>query len=49
MKRVFDLVVGLLLVPIFGIPFSLVAFGVRVFSKGPAIYWSDRVGRDKSF
>ena len=45
MKRVFDLVVGLLLVPIFVVPFSLVALGVRVFSKGPAIYWSDRVGR----
>jgi O-antigen biosynthesis protein WbqP len=44
-KRVFDLVVslgaGLLLL----IPILLVALAVRMTSKGPALYWSDRVGR----
>ena len=45
MKRVFDLVVGVLLLPMLVILMLLVAFGVRATSKGPALYWSDRVGR----
>jgi O-antigen biosynthesis protein WbqP len=45
MKRFFDLVVGLLLLPIMMIPMLLVAFGVRVSSVGPTLFWSDRVGR----
>jgi O-antigen biosynthesis protein WbqP len=45
MKRCFDLllaiVAGLLLV----LPILLIAFAVRLTSPGPALYWSDRVGR----
>jgi len=45
LKRDYDLLVGLLVFPILVIPMLLVAFGVRVTSKGDALYWSDRVGR----
>ena len=45
LKRGFDFVVGLLLLPISIIPMLIVALGVRVTSKGSALYWSDRVGR----
>lgn len=45
LKRWFDLLVGLLLLPILMIPMLLVAFGVRAKSKGAVLYWSDRVGR----
>ena len=41
----FDFVVAILLLPILMIPMLLVAFGVRVTSRGDALYWSDRVGR----
>jgi O-antigen biosynthesis protein WbqP len=46
MKRFFDLllatVAGLLLL----VPIILVALAVRLTSPGPALYWSDRVGRN---
>ena len=44
MKRVFDLVVGVVLVPLLVIPIFLVAFWVRTTSKGTVIYWSERIG-----
>jgi O-antigen biosynthesis protein WbqP len=46
MKRVFDLSVALLAGFILLFPVTLVAFAVRLTSKGPALYWSDRVGRN---
>lgn len=45
MKRVFDIVLGCLAALILFIPVLLVAMAVRLTSKGPALYWSDRVGR----
>ena len=45
MKKVFDFVVSAVLLVLSLIPMLLVAFGVRATSKGPALYWSDRVGR----
>ena len=45
-KRVFDLTVavagGLVLLPVAGIVAAL----VKVTSKGPALYWSDRIGKN---
>lgn len=46
MKRMFDLTLGLCAGVILLLPIVLVALAVRLTSKGPALYWSDRVGRD---
>jgi O-antigen biosynthesis protein WbqP len=46
MKRLFDLVLSVLAALILFVPVVLVAFAVRLTSKGPALYWSDRVGRN---
>ena len=46
MKRVFDICLGCLAVLILFVPVLLVAIAVRLTSKGPALYWSDRVGRN---
>ena len=46
MKRVFDIFLGCLAALILFVPVLLVAMAVRLTSKGPALYWSDRVGRN---
>jgi O-antigen biosynthesis protein WbqP len=46
MKRVFDICLGCLSAVILFVPVLLVAIAVCVTSKGPALYWSDRVGRN---
>jgi len=46
MKRVFDIVFASLASMILLAPVLLVATAVRLTSKGPALYWSDRVGRN---
>lgn len=46
MKRVFDILLGCLASLILFVPVLLVALAVRLTSKGPALYWSDRVGRN---
>ena len=46
MKRFFDLILGLFASVVFLLPVLLVAMAVRLTSKGPALYWSDRVGRN---
>lgn len=45
MKRLFDLVLALVLGALLAVPLLLVGLGVRLSSPGPALYWSDRVGR----
>lgn len=44
MKRFFDILLSCLLLLVFFIPIFLVAFMVKITSKGPALYTSDRVG-----
>jgi O-antigen biosynthesis protein WbqP len=46
MKRVFDICLGSLAALILFVPVLLVALAVRLTSKGPALYWSNRVGRN---
>ncbi|MBV5347324.1 sugar transferase [bacterium] len=46
MKRVFDLIFALCAAVLLLVPVAIVAFSVRLTSKGPALYWSDRVGRN---
>ena len=45
MKRSVDLVVGFLLFALLVIPMLLISFAVRLTSKGPVLYWSDRIGQ----
>ena len=46
MKRLFDLVLASLVSLILLVPILLVALAVRLTSRGPALYWSDRVGQN---
>lgn len=46
MKRVFDFSLALLALILLLIPVMAVASIVRLSSRGPILYWSDRVGRD---
>ena len=45
MKRLFDLVLALIAACLLIVPIVVVAVLVKLTSKGPALYWSDRVGR----
>jgi O-antigen biosynthesis protein WbqP len=46
MKRTFDICIGCMAALILFVPALLVAIAVCLTSKGPALYWSDRVGRN---
>ena len=46
MKRFVDLLIGWLLLVLMAIPMLLVALTVLFTSKGSALYWSERVGRE---
>lgn len=46
MKRAFDLLLASGSLLVLALPLLLVALAVRLTSPGPALYWSDRVGRD---
>lgn len=45
MKRFFDLMLAVLAVLVLLFPILVVAAFVRLTSKGPALYWSDRIGQ----
>ena len=45
MKRVFDLVFSIAAFAIFSLLIAMAALLVKLTSKGPILYWSDRVGR----
>jgi O-antigen biosynthesis protein WbqP len=45
MKRLVDLALALALLPLLALPLLSIALLVRLTSPGPALYWSDRVGR----
>lgn len=45
MKRSFDLILGLFAATVMLVPIVMLAVLVRLTSPGPALYWSDRVGR----
>jgi len=44
MKRIFDLFTAIILLVLLIIPMLLISIAIRLTSKGPALYWSDRVG-----
>ena len=45
MKRFFDFLIALIVLPFVGVPMLFIALMVKFTSKGPVLYWSDRVGR----
>jgi len=44
-KRLFDLLLTLFFVVVLALPILVVAIMVRLTSSGPALYWSNRVGK----
>lgn len=43
-KRIFDFILAVTCIVILFVPMLLIALFVRLTSKGPILYWSDRVG-----
>ena len=46
MKRLFDLFFGIVVFVLLVVLMLIIVVAVRLSSKGPSLYWSDRVGRD---
>jgi O-antigen biosynthesis protein WbqP len=46
MKRIFDFFLASILGVFFLIPMALIAFAVKLSSKGPVVFWSERVGKN---
>ncbi len=44
MKRIFDLILALILVVLLSIPMLVIAVLIKIMSRGPVIFWTDRVG-----
>ena len=47
-KRFFDFLLSLVLLVCFSAPMLVVAMLIKLSSKGPVLYWSDRVGRNNA-
>jgi len=45
MKRLFDIVLAMIISIVFSFPMLIIALSVKLTSKGPVLYWSDRVGK----
>ncbi len=48
MKQLFDFILAILLLIITGIPMAITAALIKLTSKGPVLYWSDRVGKNNA-
>jgi O-antigen biosynthesis protein WbqP len=48
MKRILDVVLGVVALLVSLAPLVVIAIAVRLTSKGPVLYWSDRVGRNNA-
>ena len=46
MKRIFDLLLAVVILALLVIPMLLICIAVRLSSKGSALYWSNRIGRN---
>lgn len=47
-KRLFDITLAFIAAILLTIPFIIVAIMVRITSKGPILYWSQRVGKNNA-
>ena len=45
-KRIIDLIILFVSFLLFFVPMLIIAITIRLTSKGPALYWSDRVGKN---
>ena len=48
MKRAFDLVLSILAFLLTSLPMIVVAILVKLTSRGPILYWSDRIGKENA-
>lgn len=48
MKRLFDILCGAVLFAVLAVPMAAIAVAVWVTSRGPALYWSRRVGQSNT-
>ena len=48
MKRIFDVVFSLVALCLYCIPIIFISLMIMLTSKGPIIYWSNRVGKDNA-
>lgn len=46
LKRAFDIFAAIIALALFFIPITFLYILIKVTSKGPAVYWSDRVGKN---
>ena len=46
MKRLFDFILALLLLLLLMVPMSIITIVIKLTSRGAAIHWSDRVGKN---
>ena len=46
MKRLFDIVVALIIFGLLFVPIVIIAAMIKVTSRGPVLFWSDRVGKN---
>jgi O-antigen biosynthesis protein WbqP len=44
MKRLFDIIASSILLILLAVPMTLLALAIKLTSRGPVLYWSDRVG-----
>ena len=48
MKRIFDSLAALAALIVLALPMLAIALGIKLTSKGPVLYWSNRVGRNNA-
>lgn len=48
LKRIFDIAFASLMLLLLSVPIALITAAIRFTSEGPAIYWSDRIGRNNT-
>ena len=46
MKRIFDILLAVALIVVLSVPMIIIMITIRLTSNGPALHWSNRVGRN---
>ncbi len=46
MKRMFDVIAALILLAVLAVPMLMIAMIIKATSRGPVLYWSERIGKD---